>query len=167
MTWLDWLLGTLFMPHGHCILWTPWLLWPRVIADAVIAGSYYAIPLGMASYLRRKVTVSFRWLVWLYVGFIALCGTTHVFDVITIWWPIYVADTLVRVATAAVSVTTACLVAIYLPKFLESPTAADLQVRLDQQRSVVEELATKVGESELPRVRELLAELRAEHRGEG
>ena len=36
-----------FMPHGHCYLWTPSILWLHVASDIVIALSYFAIPLAL------------------------------------------------------------------------------------------------------------------------
>ena len=29
-----------FMPHGHCYLWVPGLLWLHVISDALIVFAY-------------------------------------------------------------------------------------------------------------------------------
>ena len=33
-----------FLPHGYCFTWSPGLLRSRVGADAVIALSYFSIP---------------------------------------------------------------------------------------------------------------------------
>jgi hypothetical protein len=36
-----WFAGNNFMPHGHCYLWTPSLLWTYVISDLTIGAAYY------------------------------------------------------------------------------------------------------------------------------
>ena len=40
-----------FMPHGHCYMWRPDLLWTNVIADGLIALSYVTIPFTLATQL--------------------------------------------------------------------------------------------------------------------
>jgi hypothetical protein len=42
----DWLRPANFMPHGHCYLWRPDVLWLRVGSDTLIALSYCAIPVA-------------------------------------------------------------------------------------------------------------------------
>ena len=41
------LFGSEFMPHGHCYLWRPELLWLHAISDCIITLSYYFIPLAL------------------------------------------------------------------------------------------------------------------------
>ena len=36
-----------FMPHGHCFLCNPEVLWMHVISDAVTAVSYLSIPVAL------------------------------------------------------------------------------------------------------------------------
>jgi hypothetical protein len=36
-----------FLPHGYCFTWSPGLLWSMVGADAVIAASYFSIPVAI------------------------------------------------------------------------------------------------------------------------
>ena len=36
-----------FMPHGHCYLWNPGLVWTHVISDSLIAAAYLAISLTL------------------------------------------------------------------------------------------------------------------------
>ena len=33
-----------FMPHGHCYLWQPGVIWLHVTSDAIIALAYTTIP---------------------------------------------------------------------------------------------------------------------------
>jgi EAL domain-containing protein (putative c-di-GMP-specific phosphodiesterase class I) len=36
-----------FIPHGHCYLWMPEVLWLHVMSDAVIAAAYFSIPFAL------------------------------------------------------------------------------------------------------------------------
>jgi hypothetical protein len=94
-----------FMPHGHCYYWEPYLLWSHALSDGIIALAYCAIPLTLFYiYLKRKQDFQYLWMAVLFAVFILGCGVTHVFDVITIWNPLYYADSVVRIITAAASV---------------------------------------------------------------
>jgi PAS domain S-box-containing protein len=55
------------------------------------------------------------------------CGTTHVFDVLTLWFPFYWADGVVKLVTAALSVTTAVMLWLLLPRALSIPSQRQLQ----------------------------------------
>ena len=43
-----------FMPHGHCFLWSPEVLWTYVVSDGVIALSYYSIPVTLWYVVSRR-----------------------------------------------------------------------------------------------------------------
>src|SRR5437899_1621519 len=89
-TLLDIFDASTFMPHGHCFLWRPDILWLHVISDALVVLSYYSIPLALLTiviYKRRNL--EFHWMFLMFAVFIFSCGTTHVMDIITIWKPYY------------------------------------------------------------------------------
>src|SRR5436305_129072 len=45
-----------FLPHGLCLSWDPALIWLHVLADGLIAVSYYSIPAALLVFvLRREV----------------------------------------------------------------------------------------------------------------
>jgi len=115
----DWLRPANFMPHGHCYLWRPDVLWLHVGSDTLIALSYYAIPVALAYFVRRRRAVlPYWWMPALFAMFIFLCGTTHVMNIWTVWNPDYVPDGLVKLATGVVSAATAVLVFATLPQAL-------------------------------------------------
>ena len=49
-----WLFTEGFMPHGHCYLWTPEILWTYAAADAAIGLAYYSIPLALLTLVRKR-----------------------------------------------------------------------------------------------------------------
>ena len=116
-----------FIPHGHCYLWKPGLVWLHVIADTLIASAYYSIPITLFFLVRNRKDLPFHWVFLLFAGFIIACGTTHVLEVWTLWHPIYWVSGGVKALTAAVSVYTAMISVPLVPKVLALPSAAQLE----------------------------------------
>src|SRR5262245_52570326 len=96
-----------FMPHGHCFLWRPDVLWLRVGADAAIASAYFSIPLALIYLVRRRKDLAFGKVFVLFAVFILGCGATHIMDIVTVWQPIYQLENFVKILTALASVATA------------------------------------------------------------
>ena len=44
----------MFMPHGHCYLWQPGLVWLQVVSNGSIAAAYISI-FGTLVYLVRRI----------------------------------------------------------------------------------------------------------------
>jgi PAS domain S-box-containing protein len=137
-----------FLPHGYCFTWQPSLLWTMVLADAMIAASYFSIPATMLAFLRRRTDVALRSVGMLFGAFIFACGITHLADIWTIWQPDYGALALAKAATAAISLATALALWKLLPQALQIPSVSQLQGvvrRLEaearQRRSAEEQLA--------------------------
>lgn len=109
-----------FMPHGYCFLWQPELLWMHVVADISIALAYYSIPFTIAILLiKRQRTIPLRFVFVMFAAFIFLCGTTHLVELITLWYPIYYFEGVIKVLTAAVSLTTAFVLYPLIPRLLD------------------------------------------------
>ncbi len=122
-----------FMPHGHCYLWRPDILWMNVAADAIIALSYMSIPLSLIVFVRRRSDLRFNWLFWLFAAFILLCGFTHIVEIWTTWHPNYGFQGLLKMATGLVSLGTAAAMWPLLPLALRVPSFAahnDLTLKL-------------------------------------
>lgn len=123
-----------FLPHGYCLQWFPGLLWTMVIADGLIALSYYSIPLALIYFLRKQPNIQFRWIFVMFSAFILACGTTHIIDIVNIWRPIYRVDGLIKSLTATVSVATALALWPLLPRVIgyintRSSEQKDLQAK--------------------------------------
>src|SRR5215468_18590 len=99
-TLLGTFLGAGFMPHGHCYLWSPTMVWTQVCTNLFIGLAYVSIATTLALLVRRIENIPFAWVYVCFGVFIMSCGLTHFFDIATIWKPIYWADASVRVLTA-------------------------------------------------------------------
>jgi PAS domain S-box-containing protein len=113
--------------HGFCLLWEPGLIWTYAVADALTALAYFTIPVALAVFARRRRDLAFRPMLWLFVSFIFLCGTTHVFDVLTLWVPAYGLQSIVKGATAIASILTAIALWRLLPEVLALPSPMQLR----------------------------------------
>ena len=115
-----------FMPHGHCFLWTPLLLWAFVLSDALIALAYYSIPVALWHFVRRRADLPFSWIFVMFAVFIFACGTTHLIAIWTLWHPVYWLDASIKMVTATVSMVTAIQLWPLLPKALSLPSPMQL-----------------------------------------
>lgn len=120
-----------FMPHGMCYQWRPDVLWTHVISDLVIAIAYVSIPIALTVLLVKRRRFPLKWIIALFAGFILLCGTSHVLGIVVVWHPVYGLQGLVKLATAAVSITTAVVVFPLLPQLLSGMDGLEQRVRAD------------------------------------
>jgi two-component system, LuxR family, sensor kinase FixL len=116
-----------FAPHGLCLLWRPELIWLHVVSDSIVGLSYYSTPVALVYFLWKRKDVAFGWIIWLFAGFILACGTTHWFDVWTLWHPDYAAQGLVKGVTAVLSLTTAVALWPLVPRAIALPSPARLR----------------------------------------
>ena len=126
-------------PHGFCLLWQPGLIWLHVASDTITGLSYYAIPLALGYFVWKRPDIDFGWMFWMFAGFILACGTTHFFDVWTLWHPDYGIQGGVKAITAAISLTTAAMLWPLVPRLLLLPSRSQL-------RQVNEELSNQIRE---------------------
>jgi hypothetical protein len=54
-----------FMPHGHCYLWVPAMVWTQVRSNTLIGIAYLSIS-GTLAYLVHRVRLPFS---WVYIAF--------------------------------------------------------------------------------------------------
>lgn len=135
----SWLLTANFLPHAYCYLRNPALVWTHVIADSLIAISYFAISvtLGHLGYKGRR-DIPYHWMFLAFGLFILGCGGTHLVEGVTVWIPVYVLAAAVKLFTAAVSLTTAAVLPFTVPHVFE----------LIQQAKATEQRTTELRASE-------------------
>jgi PAS domain S-box-containing protein len=130
---------------------SPGSLTLHAISDIFILASYFAIPVAIWIFLRKRTDLSaeLKPLAVLFAAFIFLCGLTHAVQLATLWWPIYETQGFVKAGTALVSLTTAITIFPLITKALAIPSPRQLQLANDGLAS------------EIAAHRETLAALRA------
>jgi len=95
------------MPHGYCLGWPgppafpPWLVVAHMAGDLGGVLPYALLSLGVSWWLRRSWGLLPRR--WRAIGvsttaFLALCGLCHAMDILTLIWPLYYPQAVVKVA---------------------------------------------------------------------
>jgi hypothetical protein len=109
-----------FMPHGHCYLWKPEILWLNVISDFIIVCAYFSIPI-LLTYLvyKTEAKLKFNWLFLLFSIFILACGTTHLMEIINVWNSEYFLAGIIKAITAIASILTAIALIPVIPQIIE------------------------------------------------
>lgn len=135
-----------FMPHGHCYLWRPDVLWTHVISDAVVGLAYFSIPVVILVYISRKKNVepTMRSVLAMFVAFILLCGSTHFLNIWTVWQPDYVIEGYIKALTALASLGTAVALWPLLRPALSIPTPSELTELNSKLHSLNEDLENRV-----------------------
>jgi len=137
-----------FLPHGHCYLWKPGLVWLHVTSDLLIGLSYVAISVTLAYIVKRIRDIPFNWMFLAFGLFIIACGMTHFMEVWTLWTPTYWLAGDLKALTAFASVATALLLPPLVPRAIDLMGDARLaearRVRLETANHELAALYTKV-----------------------
>ena len=122
------LLTSQYIPHGHCYLWQTPLVWLHALSDGLIAIAYYLIPITLLYLVRQRETVPFKNIFILFSAFILSCGTVHILEIWTLWYPFYWLSGTIKVVTALISLYTALSLIPLIPQALNSPSAEKLEI---------------------------------------
>lgn len=114
-----------FQPHGFCYAWNPGLVWLHVISDLLISLAYFAIPIVMLWFFRKRPDVPFSWIFALFSIFIVACGATHVMEIWNLWHAQYWIAGAIKAITATASIGTAAVLMLIAPKLLRVPNLTD------------------------------------------
>ena len=112
------------MPHIHCYLNRPSLVWTMAITDFLIGLSYVFISFSLYD-LIKKIHLPFSFVVLCFGIFIFACGMTHFMEVYTLWNPSYWVAAFVKFVTAVASVATAIFLIKTAPKIILFAKAAE------------------------------------------
>lgn len=116
-----------FIPHGHCYLWKPGLVWLHILSDGLIALAYFSIPILLVYFIFKRRDVPFHQVFLLFGLFIISCGAGHVMDIWTLWHPTYWLAGVLKAFTAIVSVYTALSLIPLIPQALSLPSPEQLE----------------------------------------
>jgi PAS domain S-box-containing protein len=140
-------------PRWNCGNWTGFHGWFYIISDLLIWSAYFAIPLTILKYLSRKVDTRFVRAYFLFAAFILACGSTHLLDAITFWFPAYRLNALVRFITGVVSWITVFHIVRILPMATSLRSNADLEKEIAERKKAEENL--KISNQQLNAAQEI------------
>lgn len=119
-----------FIPHGYCLAWRPGLLWMTVFSNATMVLAYGSYPIAVAYFVWRREDLQYRWLYLnFFNGFILTCTGTHLLKVVTVWFPLYWLAAFVDALSALVAVATVFAIWWVIPRALNLPSPAELNVQ--------------------------------------
>lgn len=127
-------------PRWHCGNWTEFHGWLYIVSDLLIWSAYFAIPLAILKYITRRIDAKFVRAYFLFAAFILACGSTHLLDAVTFWFPAYRLNALVRFATGVISWVTVFHIIKILPTATSLPTHAQLENEIAERKKVEKEL---------------------------
>ena len=134
-------------PRWHCGNWTDFHGWLYIISDLLIWSAYFAIPLAILKYVSKRVDAKFIRAYFLFAAFILACGSTHLLDAITFWFPAYRLNALVRFITGVVSWVTVFHIIRILPVASSLRSHAELEKEISDRQKAEENL--KVANTQL------------------
>ncbi|WP_445637525.1 PAS domain-containing protein [Nostoc sp. DSM 114161] len=116
-----------FVPHGHCYLWKPELVGLHVVSDFLIALAYYSIPVTLVYFVGKRRDLPFNSIVLLFATFILTCGTSHLMEIWTLWYPTYWLSGCIKAIAALISVYTSLTLIQLIPAALALPSSAQIE----------------------------------------
>jgi signal transduction histidine kinase len=127
-------------PRWHCGNWTQFHGWLYIISDIAIWLAYFAIPVLLFLIISKRKDIPFPKILWLFIAFILLCGTTHLLDAMIFWWPAYRLSALIRFVTGVVSLFTVFALYKLLPLIYRLRTLDELEAEIVERKKAEEEL---------------------------
>lgn len=127
-------------PRWHCGNWTEFHGWLYIISDLLIWSAYFAIPLVILKFVSKRTKTRFVRAYFLFAAFILACGSTHLLDAVTFWFPAYRLNALVRLITGVVSWVTVFYMIRILPMASSLRTYEDLEKEINERKRIEEEL---------------------------
>ncbi|MGG6265977.1 response regulator [Leptolyngbya sp. AN10] len=122
-------------------------MWLHLLSDLFIALAYYSIPFTLFYFVKKRKDVPFNWIFWSFGIFIVACGTSHLMNVWTLWYPTYWVSGTIKAITAIASVYTAASMFPLVPQALALPSPAELQLQIRERHQA--EIALRQAYDEL------------------
>ena len=139
-------------PHAICLLWRKDLIAIHGASDLLIALSYFAIPALIVKGARFRPDLIDKRVAVLFALFITACGISHLAGLLTLWFPYYGWQALIKLLTALISMVTVYQLWRLWPDLMALPSGEQLASAkaelLAQEKvvDVVEETNTKLQE---------------------
>jgi PAS domain S-box-containing protein len=126
------LFSTDFMPHIYCLRDNS-VISLHIASDALVALSYFVIPIALVHLVCRRRDLVFSWMFLLFGAFILSCGLTHVLSIWTLWNPIYRFEGVIKAITAVFSLSTAFLLIRLVPQAVALPNPQELRLQIAER----------------------------------
>jgi two-component system, chemotaxis family, sensor kinase Cph1 len=127
-------------PRWHCGTWSDFHGWLYILSDLSIWAAYFAIPFLLFRIINKRKDIPFPKIIWLFIAFILLCGTTHLIDALIFWWPAYRLSALVRFITGIASIVTVYALYKILPMIYNLRTLDQLEAEISERKRVEAEM---------------------------
>ena len=121
-------------PRWHCGTWSDFHGWLYVLSDISIWAAYFAIPFLLFRIIKKRKDLPFPRIIWLFIAFILLCGTTHLIDAVIFWWPAYRISAIVRFVTGITSIFTVFALYKILPMIYSLRTVSQLEMEIEERK---------------------------------
>jgi len=126
-------------PRWHCGSWSDFHGWLYILSDLTIWAAYFAIPVLLIRIIKKRTDIPFPGILWLFIAFILLCGTTHLVDAVIFWWPAYRLSALVKMITGIISIITVFALYKILPMVYNLRTVDQLEAEIEERKKAEEE----------------------------
>lgn len=133
----------------------------HIVSDWLVAVAYFAIPLTLYYFTRRRKDFPFPKILISFGIFIVCCGLTHVGNILELWVPWYGLTACVKLMTAVASWVTYRQLRPLIPQLLRLPGLAEINTMRDwMQRSPEQILHDMTNDRErIAKVQVMVAEL--------
>ena len=116
-----------FEPHRLHFLEDIGLMWTLVAANIITFIAYTLIPVALVILIRKRKSLIYGKIFWLFGAFIVLCGLHHIVHVVTFWYPLYYLQAIVDSVMSVVSIFTAAALIPILPKAINLRDPEELE----------------------------------------
>ncbi|WP_145980727.1 sensor histidine kinase [Magnetospirillum sp. ME-1] len=116
-----------FLPHGLCLSWRTELIALTVISEIVIGACYVSVACSLAYFARKRPDFPYPGVMTLFAIVFALCGVSHLIEVLTLWIPLYGAQAIFNAAVALLAIPAAWKMWTLVPQALTLPSPSHLQ----------------------------------------
>lgn len=122
-----------FPARWYCGNWSEFLGWLHILSDVATFLAYFAIPVVLIFFARKRADFPFTKLFWLFGAFIFACGTVHLIEATIFWMPIYRISGLFKFLTAGISWGTVISLIRYAPQIISIPSLSTANARLKEE----------------------------------
>ncbi|MEM0922872.1 MAG: ATP-binding protein [Pseudomonadota bacterium] len=151
-----------FTPHAESVALDPTVVRLHIVSGLMIELAYLAIPAMIVWVLAKRKDAKLTPLTLLLIGFIVVSASNHLMETLSLFFPIYGLEGMVKLATGVISLITAYAIWRLLPKLVAIPSPKRLiqiidaremeiakrEAAQEKQRKSEEALAKKVEELE-------------------